>query len=700
MWGPDEGELLWEGKPVHLHGPRDSETLGITTIYQDLALCDNLDIVQNMFLGHEPLRHRLLDEGTMEISARETLKELHVTTIRSIRQPVESLSGGQRQSVAVAKAVMSKAKLVILDEPTAALGVAQTRMVLSLIKRLESQGVSVLVVSHNLNDVFEVADRIVILYLGQMVAQGPVSEFDPASVVDYMTTGTSSRAVSDYGCPSPGRTGGMMPPDEFSGTGTPSELEERPLSTEEAEDATAAPGDDPELTAVAPEVLADSLGDYVRAWGRRIRSGESGALPIVVGLIVIIIFFQLERSRFGSAENLVNLFQQSAIYILLGAAEVFALILSEIDLSVGFVLGIGGFVIAELNASPVNFPWWLAILGGVAATAAFGYVQGNLITRLHVPSFVVTLAGLLVAEGLVIELATIDKSAVGGVISTSTTGPIFKLVNSNISPGVSWIILVVVLAIFTALSLSRAARRRAQGLTAPPLSITLLTVAITAVGGIALVYICSINRGLLVTLKGTPVVIPFVGVVLLVYSVMLGRTRLGRYMYAIGANPEAARRAGINVQRVRRVAFTLSAMTAGIAGLVYLSFLGSISTDVDGGTYTLYGVAAAVIGGASLFGGRGKPLHALLGGLVIAIVFNGLALMGINAAGQFIATGIVLLVAAAVDAQVRRRGAADGQRLTVPGGPAVPGATARRRAHRSDPFCLWARSSQRPPALR
>jgi ABC-type sugar transport system ATPase subunit len=193
LWGPDEGQILWDGNPLHLHGPRDAEALGITTIYQDLALCDNLDIVQNMFLGHERLRRGFLDEGPMEIAARETLQELNVKTIRSIRQPVASLSGGQRQSVAVAKAVMSKAKLVILDEPTAALGVAQTRMVLDLIKRLSSQGVAVIVVSHNLNDVFAVADRVVILHLGKMVAQGPVSDFDPASVVDYMTTGRSER---------------------------------------------------------------------------------------------------------------------------------------------------------------------------------------------------------------------------------------------------------------------------------------------------------------------------------------------------------------------------------------------------------------------------------------------------------------------------------------------------------------------------
>jgi ABC-type sugar transport system ATPase subunit len=195
LWGPDRGTLQWEGRDVRLHGPRDAEALGIRTIYQDLALCDNLDIVQNMFLGREVLRGITLDEGSMEHRAKETLADLHVTTVRSIRQPVSSLSGGQRQSVAVAKAVLFDAKLVIMDEPTAALGVAQTRMVLDLIKRLASRGVAVMVVSHNLNDVFEVADRIVVLYLGRSVAEGPASSFDRQNAVEYMTTGTASRAA-------------------------------------------------------------------------------------------------------------------------------------------------------------------------------------------------------------------------------------------------------------------------------------------------------------------------------------------------------------------------------------------------------------------------------------------------------------------------------------------------------------------------
>ena len=195
LWRPDAGEIVWEGNPVNLHGPKDAEALGITTIYQDLALCDNLDIVQNMFLGHEPTRRGMLDESAMEIRARQTLTDLSVTTVRSIRQPVASLSGGQRQSVAVAKAVMSNAKLVIMDEPTAALGVAQTSMVLNLIKTLSSRGVAVLVVSHNLVDVFEVADRIAVLYLGQLAVSGPASEFDRQSAVEYMTTGGAGRAA-------------------------------------------------------------------------------------------------------------------------------------------------------------------------------------------------------------------------------------------------------------------------------------------------------------------------------------------------------------------------------------------------------------------------------------------------------------------------------------------------------------------------
>jgi D-xylose transport system permease protein len=190
IYQPDHGQVYWEGRPIHVRTARDAARLGIETVYQDLALADNLDIVQNMFLGRERLsRGFVLDEDSMERAAKETLASLRVTTVRSIRQPVASLSGGQRQSVAVAKAVMWNSKLVMLDEPTAALGVVQTRQVLELVRRLRDRGLAVMMVSHNLNDVFEVADRIAVLYLGHMVAQKPITEFDRQSVVEYMTFG-------------------------------------------------------------------------------------------------------------------------------------------------------------------------------------------------------------------------------------------------------------------------------------------------------------------------------------------------------------------------------------------------------------------------------------------------------------------------------------------------------------------------------
>src|SRR3982074_2574099 len=191
----DHGQLFWEGNPVHVRSPRDAARLGIETVYQDLALADNLDIVQNRFLGRERLRNGLLNEDDMERAASKTLADLRVTTVRSIRQPVASLSGGQRQSVAVAKAVMWNSKLVMLDEPTAALGVVQTKQVLDLIRRLRDRGLAVMVISHNLNDVFEVADRIAVLHLGRMVTQDKASAFARQSLVEYMTTGSLSRTA-------------------------------------------------------------------------------------------------------------------------------------------------------------------------------------------------------------------------------------------------------------------------------------------------------------------------------------------------------------------------------------------------------------------------------------------------------------------------------------------------------------------------
>ena len=196
---PDAGEIIWDGHPVRVRSPREAAALGIEVVYQDLALCDNLDVVQNMFLGRERLARGLLDEDDMERAATGTLARLRVATLRSVRQAVASLSGGQRQAIAVAKAVMWNSKLVILDEPTAALGVAQTQQVLELVRRLADQGLAVIMISHNLNDVFTVADRFAVLRLGQMVGAGEASQFDPQRVVELMTMGRSARQGNPSG---------------------------------------------------------------------------------------------------------------------------------------------------------------------------------------------------------------------------------------------------------------------------------------------------------------------------------------------------------------------------------------------------------------------------------------------------------------------------------------------------------------------
>jgi len=434
-------------------------------------------------------------------------------------------------------------------------------------------------------------------------------------------------------------------PDESSGPTS---------STDTSRDPDSAVAPD-ELVVLAPDVLAESLGDYVHAWWRRIRGGESGALPIIIGLIVISIFFEVQSSAFLTATNVVNLFVQATFIILLGMAELYALLLSEIDLSVGFVGAVGASIAMALIGEPQNWVWWLALIVGMGACALIGAFQGTIITRLKIPSFVVTLAGLLGWQGVLIFVFDTDKGAVGGVITVSNRF-IADLVSGNMTPAAGWILLFVLVALYGVTTVVRTSRRRAKGLTTPPLSITLLTVGAVAVAGVVLVYICNLNRGVLVPVEGVPWVIPFVLVVLVAQSFLLSRTRLGRYIYAIGASPEAARRAGINVARIRTIAFALCSFTAGLAAVVYASRLGSISVGFDGGTYVLYAVAAAVIGGASLFGGHGKPIHPLLGGLVIATLTNGLALLNISTAGTDIATALVLLVAVAVDSTLRRRG--------------------------------------------
>jgi len=417
-----------------------------------------------------------------------------------------------------------------------------------------------------------------------------------------------------------------------------------PAGDETAEEATLAAG-------AAPELVADSIGEYTRIWLKRVRSGESGALPIVAGLIVIVVFFQVKNSLFLSAGNLVNLMVQGAPFILLGMAEVFVLLLGEIDLSIGYNAAIGAVVTLW---AVYTLPWWVAILLGLAATSLIGFVEGGIITRLGLPSFIVTLAGLLGLEGLLILLVARTGHGAGGSIS-NPNNILYDLTAGSLSPVASWVVMVVIVAVAGLLMISRDRRRRASGLEAPPLSVTLLKVAVMAVAGILVVLVGNTNRGAgLVTLRGVPWVVFIVLGVLVLWSVLTGRTRFGRYIYAIGGNAEAARRAGVNLVRVRTLAFTLCGLTAGIAGIILASYLNSMGTDENGGQLVLFAVAAAVIGGTSLFGGRGRMLHALLGGLVVATINNCLSLIGLSAAATYIVTALVLLAALTVDTLARR----------------------------------------------
>ena len=401
--------------------------------------------------------------------------------------------------------------------------------------------------------------------------------------------------------------------------------------------------------------VGGSFGEYVAAMASRIRYGESGVLPVLGGLVILVIIFQVQNSVFLSAGNLTNLFVQGTTFVLLGMAEVWVLLLGEIDLSIGYVAGVGAVVTSILAAPPHNFPWWLAIAIGLLATTAIGALQGTIIVRLRLPSFVVTLAGLLGWEGVLIYLVNAQNS--GGTIRI-TNNVLLDLVNGNLSPVAGWIVMVASIVVFGGFTVLRDRRRRATGLVAPPLTLTMIKLAVIAAASIALILICNTNRSAFGTLRGVPYAIVIVLGFVVAWSFVLSRTRFGRYIYAIGGNAEAARRGGVSLGWNRLWAFTLTGFTAGAAGILYASRLGSISNNIDGGTLVLYAVAAAVIGGTSLFGGRGKMVHALLGGVVIAAIYNGMGLLGLSAAVQFMVTALVLLAAVTIDAVARRGRAA------------------------------------------
>jgi D-xylose transport system permease protein len=438
--------------------------------------------------------------------------------------------------------------------------------------------------------------------------------------------------------------------------GGPIDADEIAAEAESAPDLTAAA-----VEVIPPEIVAQSLGQYFRALVTRAKSGDAGVLPVALALVAVTVAFTIVSPRhvFLSAGNLVNLFDQSAVFIVLAMGEGFVLLLGEIDLSIGYVAAIGGIVAANLVQPSFDWPWWAAIIAALLGCAGIGGIHGLIITRLRMPAFVVTLAGFLIWFGVMI----IILGAAGGVGITSTVLPnqqaLYGIVYAYIDPLVAWIGLAAIVAVLGATLWLRDAGRRRSGLVAPPVGLTVAKIVAVAVAGIAVVAICNVNRGRFLPIIGVPWVVPLVLVVLAVWTVLLERTAFGRHMYAVGGNPEAARRAGINVPRVRTMAFVLCSATAGLAGVIYASQLGGMTTNINGGQLVLYAVAAAVIGGTSLFGGRGRAIHGLLGGLVIGAIYNGLYLLGLPIQWQLIATGLVLLAAVSVDS-LSRRGATSG----------------------------------------
>jgi D-xylose transport system permease protein len=423
------------------------------------------------------------------------------------------------------------------------------------------------------------------------------------------------------------------------------------LAAEDALDLTAA-----DVEVIPPAIVAQSLGQYLRAWTARLRGGDAGVLPVAIALVAVLVVFTIVSKNhvFLSAGNLVNLFDQSAVFIVLAIGEGFVLLLGEIDLSIGYVAAIGGIVAAQLVQPNTNWPWWAAIIAALVVCGAIGGLQGLIITRLRMPAFIVTLAGYLMWFGVMIYML----GAAGGVGITSTLWAgqvgLYGIVYSYIDPLVAWIGLIAIVAVLGTMMWRRDAGRRRAGLVAPPMGLTIAKIAMVAVAGIALVAICNVNRGSYLPIVGVPWVIPLVLVVVGVWTILLERMQFGRHIYAVGGNAEAARRAGINVPRVRTICFVIGAMTAGVAGVIYCSTLGGMTTNINGGQLVLYAVAAAVIGGTSLSGGRGRAIHGLLGGLVIGAIYNGLYLLGLEIQWQLIITGLVLLAAVSVDSLSRK----------------------------------------------
>lgn len=401
----------------------------------------------------------------------------------------------------------------------------------------------------------------------------------------------------------------------------------------------------------------DTVSDYLRKRGQAVASGELGSLPIVIGLVAIVIVFGTLHEQFLTANNFTNILLQMAPVAFLAIGIIFVLLIADgeivtIDLSVAFVAATGGAILVLLQRpGDPGWPWWAAIIATLVLTTAIGLVHALIITKLGVPSFVMTLGAFLFWSGMVLWLTTGFTEA--GTIRIQDQR-LIQISNKFFSDAwVGWVLAAIVIAVYATRQLLNMQSRRARGLGATPPPIVVAQVVAVAIAVLYAVQVANSDRGV-------PLITIILGVFLAFWTVIANRTRFGRHVYAVGGNVEAARRAGIDIDRIRIAVFMINGFMAGAGGIVLVSRLRSVATNTGGGNLLLEVIAAAVIGGTSLFGGQGRIVAALYGALVITAIKNGMDLMGLSSGFKFMITGVVLVLAVLVDSTSKRRRAVRG----------------------------------------
>jgi len=400
------------------------------------------------------------------------------------------------------------------------------------------------------------------------------------------------------------------------------------------------------------------LGQASREYLNRVRGGDLGALPAVIGAVVLVIVFGISQGDvFLSANNFANLINQGAAITVLAMGLIFVLLLGEIDLSAGFAPGVGAAILGS-RLTEHGWNWIPSVLLALFVGVLIGTAIALLVARLGIPSFVVTLAFFLALQGLLLLII-----GEGGTVPIRDDA-ILTVMNKNMPVALGWLFAAIVIGGYALTNLLAVNKRKKAGL--PTQAMSVLGAKIAALGVLVILFVYFLNKErqretATIVIQGVPWVVPLVAALTVALTFMLGRTAFGRHIYAVGGNAEAARRAGINVANIKTVCFILCSTLAVVAGILIASRDNSVSPTTGGAQTLLYAVGAAVIGGTSLFGGRGRVVDAVTGGLVIAIIANGLPLVTDKAGTQFIINGLVLLLAASVDAISRRRAAATGR---------------------------------------